>query len=417
MCGRGQCGDALGRLWIITGKFLVPLMVIASCGPRPTPDNPEPARRGLAFQAEYRDPSSPPENPRLRLSTRMNAERCRPHRGTGPAGAGKRSATADALMRERLSPADLLDIRVADDDTFSGDYVVSQDGTLRLPFLDPLPALGRTVQEVETALSRALVRVAFFSAGPRISVRLRDFAAVRVAVSGAVYEPHSVTIGGTRGDEIDQARQAALGDSDDARTLSAALRAAGGVRPDADLSAIELHRAGTRYRLDMRGAITGDPVEDVPLLAGDRVIVLSRDCFQPDLMVPGPISPPGISLFLSNLTQPATGNAPSAIGRAAREVPYGTRMMQAVVGTNCVGGARATSAHRSAALFSRNPMTGNSVVIERRIENMRARADRDQYDPWLLPGDAIACYDSNLTNLGEVGRVLGLVGTIALVAD
>lgn len=400
----------------MTRHLVVACLALAACGPLPTPDNPEPAREGFAFQAEYRDPSSPPEDPAQRLSTRMNAQRCLPPRG-GLGKGGMAHTTDEALTGERVSPGDLLDVRVAQDETFSGDYVVSQDGTLRLPYLEALAVQGRSVEQIEAAVSDALVASAFYAEAPRLSVRLRDFAAVRVAVSGAVFEPRSVTVGGTRGDEIDQARQAALGDADPARSVSAALRAAGGVRPDADLSAVELHRDGGQYRLDQRGAITGTPFEDVPLLAGDRIVVLSRDCFQPELMVPGPISPPGISLFLSNLTQPATGNAPSAIGREAREVPYGTRMMQAVVGTNCVGGARATSAHRSAALFSRNPMTGDSVVIERRIEDMRARPDRDQYDPWLLPGDAIACYDSSITNLGEVGRVLGLVGAVGLLSD
>jgi hypothetical protein len=114
-----------------------------------------------------------------------------------------------------------------------------------------------------------------------------------------------------------------------------------------------------------------------------------------------------VTLFLSNLTQPAAGNALSAIGREVREFPYGTRYLQAVVDTNCVGGARATSAHRSSVLFSRNPVTQVSVVIERRIEDLLRRADRDDYDPFLLPGDAIACYDSTITNLGEVGRLIG----------
>jgi hypothetical protein len=33
----------------------------------------------------------------------------------------------------------------------------------------------------------------------------------------------------------------------------------------------------------------------------------------------------------------------------------------------------------------RNPVTGVSVVIERRIEDMMTRADRDEFDPYLLP--------------------------------
>lgn len=132
-------------------------------------------------------------------------------------------------------------------------------------------------------------------------------------------------------------------------------------------------------------------------------------------MRPSPISPPGVSLYLSNLTQPASSNAQSAVGREVREVPWGTRYMQAVVDTNCVGGPRATSADRSAVLFSRNPVTGVSAVIERNIEDLLRRADRDDYDPYLLPGDSIACYDSTVTNLTEVAKVLGIVGVVSFL--
>lgn len=124
-----------------------------------------------------------------------------------------------------------------------------------------------------------------------------------------------------------------------------------------------------------------------------------------------------MSLFLSNLTQPAAGNATSAVGRDVRQVPYGTRYMQAVVDTNCVGGAKTTNANRSAVLFSRNPITGVSVVIERDIENLLRRSDRDDYDPYVLPGNSIACYDSTVTGIAEIGRVIGLVGAGLLIAQ
>ena len=113
----------------------------------------------------------------------------------------------------------------------------------------------------------------------------------------------------------------------------------------------------------MSGVFEGQNAVDTMLLTGDSVSGPSRGCFREDLMRPSPISPPGVSLFLSNLTQPAACNAPSAVGREVREVLCGTRYMQAVIDTNCVGGARATSADRSAVLFSRNPITEVSVVI------------------------------------------------------
>jgi hypothetical protein len=187
------------------------------------------------------------------------------------------------------------------------------------------------------------------------------------------------------------------------------------VRPDADISAIEVRRGGQVHKLDMRGVFEGRNAVDIMLLTGDEVSVPSRLCFQDDLMRPSPISPPGVSLFLSNLTQPASGNAPSAVGRDVREVPYGTRYLQAVIDTNCVGGPRTTSADRSAVLFSRNPVTGVSVVIERDIEDLLRRADRDDYDPYLLPGDALACYDSTVTNITEIARVLGVIGAAVVL--
>ena len=57
------------------------------------------------------------------------------------------------------------------------------------------------------------------------------------------------------------------------------------------------------------------------------------------------------------------------------------------------------------------------LVIERDIENLLRRADRDDYDPFLLPGDSIACYDSAITNIAEVGRVLGLVGAAVVLGN
>lgn len=389
------------------------LSLLGACGATVPPGNIEPVAQGGAYQAQYRDPPARvPDQPFLQSAT-MNAQRCRPLLGDAPGKGGGLAALP--LRGERLTRNDLVDIRVDDDKVLNGAYVVSRDGTLKLPFLDPIPAQGRSTDQIESDLGRALLAEGFYDTLPRLSVRVTDFASVSVGVSGAVFEPHAVEIGGQPGDQIDTARQSALGASTEGRNLSAAIRSAGGIRPDADLSGVELRRAGRLYRLDLRDLFQGRDSADVMLLTGDEIRVPSRDCFQDDLMQPGPLSPPGISLFLSNLTQPAAGNAPSAVGREVREVPYGTRYIQAVVDTNCVGGARATSARRSALLVSRNPISQVSTVIEREIEPLLRRADRDDYDPYLLPGDALACYDSTVTNIAEVGRVMGVVGAALLL--
>lgn len=387
------------------GSMLLAALALGNCARLDTPDNLEPVSAGDGYQAQYRAPDVSRRNAQFLRSAQINAQKCTAPRG-GVAGKGSGLA-ASSLRGERLTRNDLVDVRVGDDDTFNGDYVVSRDGTIKLPFLPPIRAQGRLTSEVERDIATQLIAGDFFVERPRISVRVADFASVTVGVAGAVFEPRSVEIGGVPGDQVDSRRQGALGASTEGRNLSAALRAAGGVRPDADISAVAVRRGGQVYLLDMRGVFEGQNAVDIMLLTGDEVSVPSMGCFQEDLMRPSPISPPGVSLFLSNLTQPATGNALSAVGRDVREIPYGTRYLQAVINTNCVGGARATSANRSSVLFSRNPVTGVSVVIERDIENLLRRADRDDYDPFLLPGDSIACYDSTITNIGEVGKVLG----------
>lgn len=392
------------------------LALVSGCATPPPAANVEPVSTGGGYEAQYRDipqagssagtaSSTVAGAGTLGTSQRLNAASCRPFAG----GTNASGRLPSALARETLSPGDLLSLRLHDDATFNGDYVVSRDGTLKLPYIPPVRAQGRTTEAVRAEVLAALEKGGLYDASnpPRLSLLVKDFAPASVAVSGAVYEPHMVEIGGVSSEQRDTLRQNALGSSTRGRDLSVALRAAGGVRPDADLSDVQVIRGGASYRLDLRGAINGHGFEDAMLMTGDRVVVPSRGCFQANLMVPSPITPPGISLFLSNLTVPATGNAASANGREVREVPYGTRFLQAVINANCVGGARATSANRSAALFTRNPETGVSAVIERKVEVLRSRADRDEFDPYLLPGDAIACYDSGITNLFEIGRLIG----------
>ena len=385
------------------------LLLTTACAGFNIPDNLELVAQGQGYQAQYREPDVTFAETDLLRSEAMNAQKCLPLGGTVGIGS---SIAASVLRVESLSRNDLLDVRIAEDDIFNGSYVVSRDGMLKLPFLHPIRAQGRSTDQVEADILNALLVDKFYQDPPRISVRVTDFGSISVGVSGAVFEPHGVEIGGVRGDVVDSRRQMASGASNEGRNLSAALRAAGGVRPDADISAVEVRRGGNTYRLDMRGVFEGRNTFDIMLLTGDEVSVPSRLCFQDDLMRPTPISPPGVSLFLSNLTQPAQGNAASGVVQTVRQVAYGSRYMQAVIDANCVGGSRVTSARRSAVLFSRNPMTGVSVAIERDIEGLLRRADRDDYDPYLLPGDAMACYDSTITNIAEIGRVLGAVTLI-----
>jgi polysaccharide export outer membrane protein len=109
---------------------------------------------------------------------------------------------------------------------------------------------------------------------------------------------------------------------------------------------------------------------------------------------------------MSNLIDSAQNNASAAVGRYATNLPYGTRLLQAAVSANCVGGKEWTNAPRKVMLASINPITNETQVIERSVEQLMRYANRDDINPYVMPNDAIACYDSGVTNLRDVARTI-----------
>ncbi len=334
---------------------------------------------------------------------RGNAERCRDE----PVPSGLTAAQPRNLALLPLSSGDLIRVTMPGEEAPNGNYKVDSDGSVSFTGVGKVPVSGRSVEQVEADLAAKLVSAGLFRRGhAHPIVRLLDRDQVRVMVSGAVFSPGQVTIN-ERPQQPDSARQSAAGDHAIGRNLSVALSHASGVRPDADVAHIEVQHAGERHLIDLSGFLDGRPVNDIALVDGDVVSVPSRHCFQAKLARPTPITPPGVRVYMSNLTQPASNNASSGIGRDQSNLPYGTRLLQALFSANCVGGAKMTNAHRTALLMSANPETGETEVIEREIEALVRRPDRDLYNPVILPNDAIACYDSGVTNIREVLRSLG----------
>jgi len=358
-------------------------------------------------QAQRQSMSARPELADETLATFQNADRCQDiDLAVSPVDLSL-LALPSFEGPPHLSPGDLIRIGIVRGDGFAGDYVISPDGYVRVPHLGDLPAAGFPAAALETTISRLLVEGDFFRSNfVQVGVSVLQWAPIQVQVAGAVFTEGDVVLNERQAADDHDQRVLAAGDFTMDRSLSAALQAAAGVRPDADIRNIVLIRKGRRRIFDMTGSLDGGPVEDPLLVAGDRVHVPSRQCFQMELARPSRITLPGIRVFMSNLTRPAASNANSAIGRDATSLPYGTRLLQGLVSANCVGGIQATNAGRWAVLMSRNPITGESEVITRSIEQMVRRADRDDFNPVLLPGDAIACYDSHMTNVRDVVATL-----------
>lgn len=313
-----------------------------------------------------------------------------------------------------LASGDRLRIDVLGDvDRLSGNYVIGSDGSLTIPGIAPIMAEGRSETEL-TSLVRSKLVAANIVRPLRNSVELSliESAGISAAVGGAVFAPGAVRAGERNPETRIGLKEGAIrGDDNVGRSVASAIRAAGGVRPDADVSRIYLIRGGAYMEVDLSGLIHGWASRDVSVTTGDRIIVPSRNCFDPELVRPTPLTIPGIRVYMSNLTRSANNNAGAAIGKETTSLPYGTRLLQALVAMNCVGGSYMAS-DRRAVLISRNPMNGQSIVVERDIEKLVRMADRDVVNPYLMPDDAIACYDSRWTNLRDaVGLVSEAVST------
>jgi protein involved in polysaccharide export with SLBB domain len=307
----------------------------------------------------------------------------------------------------RYSPGDRFNMQVPNAADFNADYVINADGRVILPYAGEIQAVGLTNKELTERIEKALIRARLFQPEQfKISVRPVMYAPVNITVAGAVFLPGRFVVGNIKDSDKGDRVMAKYGDNPIERFVASALRAGGGVRPDADLTNIQLVRNGKAIRLNWSGAITGAPVDDVALLDGDHIEVGEAKCFQSALVRPSQITPPGIRVFFSNLTVPAISNANSANDKASAGMPYGTRLLAGAVAANCVGGSLASNAQRYAILISRNPKTQQTEVIQRSVEELVVSPDRDAVNPFLMPDDSIACYDSAITDIREVGTTL-----------
>lgn len=319
-----------------------------------------------------------------------------------------KEASEFAASVDTLNSGDIITLNVAgDSEQLTGSYIISENGEITLLGQHRIFIAGRSALSAQNIISETLYDKGLIrrkNAGVRLTIT--ELSGVNVAVKGAVFAQGIVRLGDKNAETRNvNFSNIEFGDANPGRNLSTAIRAAGGVRPDAEIRTIFLVRGDEWTQIDLRGAITGKPMDDIPVRLGDKIIVPSIGCLQEDLVRPSAITQPGIRIYLSNLSRPALNNASSANTVDAEKMPYGTRLSQAMVAANCVGGSSMNAA-RQVVLMSRNPVTGQSVVISRSVEKLVRGADRDSKDPYLMPGDAIACYDSLAMNLRDVVSVV-----------
>ncbi|MEO0757935.1 MAG: polysaccharide biosynthesis/export family protein [Cyanobacteria bacterium J06648_16] len=325
-----------------------------------------------------------------------------------------------------LSPGDRIEVSIPDDTYFTRVYEVNQDGNLEVPYLGRVAVMGLEPEQAEQRLATALIEDQFFPPGElQLTMQVVAWSQVYVSVSGEVFQPGRVLVNrlfdpAEQTEAIQAENLQVPGRYRPERYLSNALRAAAGVLPTADIENVIWIRGDEERVLDMSGLLSGEPVADVPVIAGDRIIVPSVGEIQPELMRPSPITPAGIKVFISNLTVPSSGNAGSGVNNQLEGLsfPYGARFSQAVIAGNCAGGTQATNASRHAALVDVDREAGTTVVIDRPIESILRDPLADGGNPFLMPGNGVVCYDSTVTNVRDVSRTIGdILNPITLIGE
>ncbi|WP_076411087.1 polysaccharide biosynthesis/export family protein [Shewanella sp. UCD-KL12] len=314
---------------------------------------------------------------------------------------------AGSFAEMKLSVGDKLDISILNGEEFSGEVEVNADGFIYLPYLAAINAQGLNIEQLKVSIMQQLLDEDLMLEGTiRLSITPLRWAPIEITVSGAIFEPGLHLINRKSETELKDDDHKHSGDQAAERSIPAALRASGGVSPDADLTMIRLVRGKESITLDLSGVMTGAKVPHFTLMANDHIHVPQKTTFDDELARPSQITAPGIRVFISNLTQPASSNSQSAVDTEATRFPYGTRLLTGVIGGNCVGGAQMTNASRHVLLITKNPLTKQVDVVERSIDGLIANSWRPLMNPVLLPGDGIACYDSTVTNIREIARTV-----------
>jgi len=94
----------------------------------------------------------------------------------------------------QVGPADVLNIKVLDEPGLTNLYAVDSDGSITFPFLQRVDVGGKTVREIETLLTKALVPD--WLNKPQVSVEIEKFRSRRIYVLGEVRTPGTYNIEG-----------------------------------------------------------------------------------------------------------------------------------------------------------------------------------------------------------------------------
>jgi polysaccharide biosynthesis/export protein len=172
----------------------------------------------------------------------------------------------------RLGSGDHIDINVFDSPEFTGSRVIAPDGTISLPIVGPIPAAGRSPEQLTQDLELKLRR---WIKKPVVSIGVTQFRPLLISVAGEVQRPGPLQLRSIPNDiKSDSSVIPSSAPTLTLPTLSAAVTNAGGLTRDADIRQVTLRRGNNSIKIDLWAGLTSDQAQpDYLLQDGDSIFV------------------------------------------------------------------------------------------------------------------------------------------------
>ena len=180
-----------------------------------------------------------------------------------------------------VGPGDRLKVKVPNAEDVSGEFVVENDGTIKLPLVGTLPVSGKTDEDVAEDIRQKLATQ--YLQSPEVIVTVEAYNGRRVSVTGAVGKPGLYDLQGTRETILDMLTRAGGIARDASQTIFfSPADAEAGSRQVAMAEALHVMPAASdsggrpeQVEIDLSNLYEGRPVPllMLPVRDGDRIYV------------------------------------------------------------------------------------------------------------------------------------------------
>ena len=152
----------------------------------------------------------------------------------------------------KVGPADVLMVKVWNEEKFTGPVVVHQDGKITLPLVGDLDAGGATPREIEATITKALGKEL---KKPLVTVTVQSVESKKYYLDGEVNHPGEFPL-------------------DRPTTVLEALSKAGGLQDFANKKKIYILRGDKKIPFNYKEVINGkNMAQNIPLEPGDHIFV------------------------------------------------------------------------------------------------------------------------------------------------